>query len=69
METTLERPEVGHVTALRVTEVAKILGVSGQTVRNWGREGKLRTTRLGKFILVPQAEVERLVRQVEGRDE
>ena len=58
-----------RVTARRVTEVAKILGVSGQTVRMWGRAGKLRATRLGRRIVFPRADVERLVRQVEGREE
>lgn len=65
METKTENAQE-CVAALRVAEVARALGVTTQTVRNWGRSGRLRTTRLGKFLMVPRADYDRLVREVEG---
>jgi molybdopterin-binding protein len=49
---------------LRVGQAAEILGVSVDTVRRWGTEGRIRLERSGgRQRLVPLAEVTRLVNE------
>ena len=53
--------------ALRsVTEAAGLLGISPWTVRAYIRDGKLQAVRLGRRVLVEEAELERFVE--EGRN-
>lgn len=37
------------------------------TLREWGRSGRLRTVRIGRRILIPKSELERLPEIAEGR--
>lgn len=45
----------------RVDEVASLLGVTDQTIRNWIREGKIASQRIGRPHLIPLVEVARLL--------
>lgn len=45
----------------RVDDVAQLLGVTPQTIRNWIREGKITAKRFGRPHLIPLDEVARLV--------
>jgi excisionase family DNA binding protein len=44
-----------------VIELEAITGVSRWTWRRWAYEGKVASVKLGKRLLIPSAEVERLV--------
>ena len=44
-----------------VEEAAELLGISKWTVRGYIKTGKLRPVRLGRRVLVEEAELERLV--------
>jgi excisionase family DNA binding protein len=46
---------------VRVDEVAGMLGVTEQTIRNWIREGKVAARRFGRPHLIPIEEVARLL--------
>jgi len=41
-----------------VTEAAKLVGVSGQTVKNWVSRGMLKGYRLGGRVVIPRAELD-----------
>jgi excisionase family DNA binding protein len=45
----------------RVDEVASLLGVTEQTIRNWIREGKIKSRRFGRPHLIPIEEAARLL--------
>lgn len=45
----------------RVEEVARLVGVTDQTIRNWIREGKIKAQRFGRPHLIPVEEVARLL--------
>ncbi len=45
----------------RVDEVAQLIGVTDQTIRNWIREGKIKAQRFGRPHLIPIEEVARLL--------
>ena len=45
----------------RVDEVARLFGVTDQTIRNWIREGKIKARRIGRPHMIPLAEVARLL--------
>lgn len=45
----------------RVDDVAELLGVTPQTIRNWIREGKITAKRFGRPHLIPLDEVARLL--------
>ncbi len=47
---------------LKVSEIAKFLGVSGQTVRNYINRGLLRPIQTGLY-LIDKAEFDRFVRE------
>jgi excisionase family DNA binding protein len=47
---------------LNVTEVAKRLGVKPATVRLWISKRKLAHVKLSRAVRVPEAEVDRLIR-------
>lgn len=44
-----------------VEDIAKYLGVSPSTIRNWARDGKLRHRRIGKFIRFTLEDVEAFI--------
>jgi excisionase family DNA binding protein len=44
---------------LTVSQAAKTLNATSQTIRNWIRADRLRATRIGNRFLIPRAEVER----------
>ena len=50
-----------HRLALGVKEAAEAVGLSHWTIRKFIREGKLRSIRLGKRVLVEPGELARLV--------
>jgi excisionase family DNA binding protein len=57
-----ELKEKRNMNALKsVDEAAGLLGISPWTVRAWIREGRLRPVRLGRRVLLSEAELERLV--------
>jgi len=45
----------------RVDEVANLIGVTEQTIRNWIREGKIKAQRFRRPHLIPIDEVARLL--------
>jgi DNA (cytosine-5)-methyltransferase 1 len=51
---------------LTVTQAAEFLGVSPNTIRNWGREAKIPEYRhpINKYRLFKQCDLERLLRQL-----
>ena len=50
-----------HRLALGVKEAAEAVGLSHWTIRKFIREGKLRSVRLGKRVLVEPEELQRLI--------
>ena len=50
-----------------VTEAADILGVNRATVNRWIKAGTLNAGTLGRMLLIPREEIERLARQNGGR--
>ena len=51
---------------LRIGEAAEFLGVSPNTLRNWGRSGKIATYRnpVNGYRLFRKSDLERLLRQI-----
>lgn len=47
--------------AVRLRTFAEMLDVSEGLARQWMREGKIKTFRMGKFIMVSCAEADRLI--------
>lgn len=47
--------------AYKYAEVAQMIGVHKDTVRNWANDGTIRTVAIGGTRLVPASELERLV--------
>lgn len=52
---------------LQITEAAEFLGVCRNTLRNWGRDGKIQEYRhpVNQYRLYKLQDLERLIRQVE----
>lgn len=52
---------------LQITEAAEFLGVCRNTLRNWGRDGKIQEYRhpVNQYRLFKLKDLERLIRQVE----
>jgi excisionase family DNA binding protein len=52
---------------LQITEAAEFLGVCRNTLRNWGRDGKIQEYRhpVNQYRLYKVKDLERLIRQVE----
>ena len=48
---------------MTITEPAEFLGVSGSTLRNWGRAGKLEAARnpMNRYRLYEKADLERVL--------
>lgn len=59
MKANQARPQ--EVKLLSVAEAEIMTGVSRWTWRRWAYDGKVASVKLGKRLLVPAAEVERLV--------
>jgi excisionase family DNA binding protein len=49
-----------------VEQAGEVLGISKWTVRSYIRDGKLKPVRLGRRVLIEEAELERLI--AEGRE-
>jgi len=47
---------------LTSTEVGDLVGVTGQTIKNWVKEGRMKAYRIGSRIMVPREIVEEYVR-------
>ena len=45
----------------RVSEVARMLNVSGVAVRKWIKSGKLKARRIGKLWMIPESELKRFL--------
>jgi len=54
---------------LTIKEVAKILGVTPQTLRNWDKEGKLEALRnpLNNYRIYKPEEIELFLRKIESK--
>ena len=48
---------------LTTTQTGNVLGVSGQTIKNWVREGRFTGYRVGSRIMIPKEVVEEYVRR------
>lgn len=48
---------------LTTTDAGKAVGVSGQTIKNWVRQGQLHAFRVGGRIMVPKDVMEEYVRR------
>lgn len=46
--------------AFGITEAARLLSVSSWSIRRWIRQHKIRSVRLGRRVLVPAIEIDRL---------
>ena len=46
---------------LTVDDIARILKLNPQTVRNWIDQGYLRAIRIGRRVRIPRAEFDRLI--------
>jgi excisionase family DNA binding protein len=51
---------------LTTTRAGELLGVSGQTIKNWVRDGHLAGYRVGGRIVIPREAVEEYVRRARG---
>lgn len=47
---------------LTSTEIGNLVGVTGQTIKNWVKEGRMEAYRIGNRIMVPREVVEEYVR-------
>jgi hypothetical protein len=54
-------PESQTKKALRLRTFAETMDVSESLARQWMREKRIHTFRLGKFIMVPASEADRLI--------
>lgn len=48
---------------LTTTQTGNLLGVSGQTIKNWVRGGRFTGYRVGNHIMIPKAAVEEYMRR------
>ena len=51
-----------------IKEAARLLSVSSWSIRRWIRQRKIRSVRLGRRVLVPASEVDRLSGNATGVD-
>lgn len=47
-----------------LTEAAAIVGISYSLMRKFVKQGKIKTIRVGKRLMVPEAEVEKLLKEL-----
>ncbi|HDJ84007.1 MAG TPA: IS607 family transposase [Desulfurococcaceae archaeon] len=52
----------------RTREVAELLNISVSGVKKWIREGKIRAIRVGRFWMVPESEVRRILSSVKPNE-
>jgi len=52
----------------RTSEVARILNISVSGVKKWIREGKIRAVRVGRFWMIPESEIQRILLGVGHRE-
>jgi len=57
----LQLQKLDHVKLLSVPDVAKQLGLTEPTIRSWLMHRRLGFVRLGRRVLIPSIEVDRLV--------
>jgi excisionase family DNA binding protein len=48
---------------LTTTQAGNVFGVTGQTIKNWVRDGRLRGYRIGGRIMIPRHALDEYVRQ------
>lgn len=48
-----------------VYDVARFLGVSHTTVRQWIRQGTLKANKFGRRVLIPQSSLDRFIEEAE----
>lgn len=59
----VQRAAVPPLDYLTTTEAGELLGVTGQTIKNWVREGRLVGFRLGGRVVVPRSALEAYARR------
>lgn len=59
----MPRPSPTADSLLTVDDIARILKLNPQTVRNWINEGYLRAIKIGRNVRVPRAEFDRLIEE------
>ena len=52
---------------LSMTEAAALVGVSYSLIRKLAKQGKIKTVRIGKRLMVPEEEIEKLLKELEER--
>lgn len=57
----VESEQTANVRLLGVNKAEAIYGVSRWTLRRWAYDGKIASIKLGRRLLIPVAELERLV--------
>lgn len=62
----MPKANLPHLTAASVPDVAKALGVTTTTIRNWIQDKTIHGVKLGGEYRIPISEVERIIREVEG---
>jgi excisionase family DNA binding protein len=56
-------PALGSLDLLTSTEAGDLVGVTGQTIKNWVKDGRMKAYRVGNRIMVPRSVVEDYVRE------
>jgi excisionase family DNA binding protein len=51
---------------LTTTKAGNLLGVTGQTIKNWVREGRLAGYRVGGRVVIPREAVDEYIRRARG---
>ena len=52
-----------------IKEVAEIVGVHSNTVRNWIDNGDLKAYKLGKVIRIRKEDLEAFAKEIDGRED
>lgn len=52
-----------------IKEVAEIVGVHSNTVRNWIDSGDLKAYKLGKVIRIRKEDLETFAKEIDGRED
>ena len=59
----MPRPSPTTDSLLTVDDIARILKLNPQAVRNWINDGYLRAIKIGRNVRVPRAEFDRLIEE------
>ncbi len=54
--------EIFGITYYTIAEAAELLRVTQTTIRNYIDQGRLKKTKPGKFVLIPEDELRKLMR-------